>query len=665
MIAKGHRPRGRFLAGAACLGALTLAAAALVAGRETGGRDTRPPGSLTVAVESALEGGRIYSVAAATDGSSYAATSRGVFIASAGARWRGPFELGGTWRGPFAVDAEDVVAYERGAYAVGSDDVWMTVDGGRTWRTVLPESIEREYMSETYGAPLAVGASGVVYILTEFRGGQFLYRSTDGGRTWNERRAFEVGRITVLAADPIAADAVYLSAGRLICTSRDGGRHLRCRTGPRRGVEVTALAVAPTSPRTIYAGTSRGILKSVDGGATWARAPGSPVGVKVVDLVLDPANADVIHAATTRGVVTGTDGGTTWRTTRVPGPRIVDLAAHRNGTLLAASLGRGVMRSRDGAARWLPMNAGLNAVSPSEIAVETRSPNAVYLATDDGSGLMTSFDGGRSWSPPTGAPTQEIHDVVADGAGARPVAYLATDEGVLHSRDRGATWDAVGDDLGAIRVFDLAIHAGRRETLYASPEIRGVYKTVDGGDSWRRILPRWSGSTLAVDPRRPATVYAAVQSPLSSRNRVYVSRDAGSTWSRRDAGISPDEFATDVVVAPTGDVLLVTEPSPYRGGAYLLRPGAARWTRADAGLPRDRFGEVRFVWSIEVHPRTGRFYAGTARGLYELVGAAPNRRPSWRLVEPTLGRAAVTALAFAADGSRLYAATPGHFLVLR
>jgi uncharacterized protein (TIGR03437 family) len=108
------------------------------------------------------------------------------------------------------------------------------------------------------------------------------------------------------------------------------------------------------------------------------------------------------------------------------------------------------------------------------------------------------------------------------------------------SNDGGSTWRAINNGLSATNVNSLAVDPARPTTLYAATS-GGVYKSADAGANWTHILPAATvGDTVVIDPRRPSTVYVTYGSGM------YLARstDAGATWATISDNFPPPSLAT-------------------------------------------------------------------------------------------------------------------------
>ena len=165
----------------------------------------------------------------------------------------------------------------------------------------------------------------------------------------------------------------------------------------------------------------------------------------------------------------------------------------------------------------------------TDLAVAERDPKLAYAATAGG-GVWMSADGGATWAPVFDSQTTLVIGAVAVAPSDPAVVYVGTGEanprnsvswgtGIYRSPDGGKTWGPAGvPDGGA--VGRIVVHPKDPDTAYAavlgrfwapSPD-RGLYKTTDGGKTWKlsKFLDEDTGFVdVAIDPSDPDTLYAA------------------------------------------------------------------------------------------------------------------------------------------------------------
>ena len=235
------------------------------------------------------------------------------------------------------------------------------------------------------------------------------------------------------------------------------------------------------------------------------------------------------------------------------------------------SVNGGVWETRDAGRTWNPIFDAVKVGSIGALAVAPSDPKTLYVGTGEsdmrsdiaqGEGMFRSRDGGKTWSAIGLKDSQQIARILVDPRDPRRLLvaalghpYGANDErGVFLSTDGGETWKRTlykDADTGAV---DLTFKPGDPNVVYAalwqtrrppwnvyapsSGPGGGVYKSVDGGQTWTPIvgkgLPAATGrSGLAVSPAAPARVYALIDAKAGGG--LYRSDDDGATWTQSSA----------------------------------------------------------------------------------------------------------------------------------
>src|SRR4030095_6796604 len=206
------------------------------------------------------------------------------------------------WLSSLAIDPQNPTTL----YAGTTVGVFKSVDGGTSWMEsglAMPNSgyTSLEFLAVSPKDPSVVYAAQPSHNLDcDSR----LFRTRDGGRTWNALSASFMGRnfwgsaISALAVDPQDPFTVYVAgAGAdmyVLFQSTDGGTTWATSgvlsSGPRANY-VDALRVDPQRPSVVYAGTNYGVYKSADAGVTWnLLSAGSPNCCEVYALAINPAD---------------------------------------------------------------------------------------------------------------------------------------------------------------------------------------------------------------------------------------------------------------------------------------------------------------------------------------------------------------------------------------
>ena len=238
-------------------------------------------------------------------------------------------------------------------------------------------------------------------------------------------------------------------------------------------------------------------------------------------------------------------------------------------------------------------------------------PNVFYIGVNNG-GVWKSTDYGRVWKPifddqPTGsigflavAPSKPDTVYVGSGEGLqRP--DLATGDGMFKTTDSGKTWSYLGlkdvqqipsiivDPKNAERVFVAALGHP-----YGPNAERGVFRTLDGGKSWKKVLFRdenTGAAALAFDPKDPKVVWAdlweARQAPWENGeftgpgSGLFRSADGGDTWTRMTNGLPTNAQGLGRIgfcIAPSDSKrMYATVDAREKGGIYRSDDGGANW----------------------------------------------------------------------------------------
>lgn len=248
----------------------------------------------------------------------------------------------------------------------------------------------------------------------------------------------------------------------------------------------------------------------------------------------------------------------------------------------------------------------------SSIAVVPNQPEIVYVGSASG-GLWKSVSGGTTFRPVFDDYCQAVGkvaiapsnpDVVWVGTGEPwPRNSVSIGDGVYKSTNAGSEWKNMG--LSATeRIADIIIHPTNPDVVYVaalgplwSPGAeRGVFKTTDGGASWKKILyldENTGAADLSIDPRNPDVLYAAMwsfrrypwffDSGFTGGSALYKTTDGGQNWNKIHNGLPDEKLGRmAVAVAPSnGDVIYLSLEckSLDKRGLYLSENAGASWRK--------------------------------------------------------------------------------------
>jgi len=464
--------------------------------------------------------------------------------------------------------------------AVAAAGIFRSLDGGITWTTAnrgLPPGGDVNTFARMLNLAHHPFSAGLLYAHTQ-RG---LYKTTNGGTDWfyASRTPGHPQSEPLYGLEADAANNLYAATGKGLYISADGGHNWSPIGSAVLPTPVTSVAVVPFRPGTVYAGAGDAVFKTEDAGATWATSKKGLANVAVSAIALDPSDARNVYASG-------------WR----PG----NFYKRVNG-------GRGLWRRSD---------AGIGGPQISSIAIAAAEPSRLYAAGSGG--LYRSEDKGEAWTVAGPVPFPYLPCMVMDAFDSQ-ILYVGTccgirgsSQGVYKTMDGGRSWSQKQN--GFLRteekwVLALAADPQTPGVLYAGTR-GGVFKTTDGGESWNRTPLTQSIASLAIDPREPATLYAAL-----SRGGVFRSDDGGGTWRAVAAGIS-HLVTSSLAIDPMAPSTLYA--GTRGGGVFRSADRGETWIPFNEGL-RDLF-----VASVAPDPTGRRLYAGThSSGVfeYEIRGA--------------------------------------------
>jgi photosystem II stability/assembly factor-like uncharacterized protein len=303
--------------------------------------------------------------------------------------------------------------------------------------------------------------------------------------------------IVSIALHPTNTNILYVATNDAVYKSRDGGQSWE-RFPSFTARRVTTVAIDPQLPATIYAGTmGDAVYKSPDGGQHWLP---HNVGLKehvsyVNQFVFHPSLSEKIYAATTVGAFLTNDGGREWEE-RMAGMKevhiVVSIAINpKDPSVLYAGTTGGIYRSDDSASSWKKINYGLipeqelmaaMALGVNVIVVDPVNPDIVYAGATKG--LFRTQNRGESWV----RIGQAIPDPFISSILVHPtdptVLYVGGPGGVWKSTTGGQSWQAINTGLATLNIRTLAMSPKDSQVLFAGTNGSGLYRSTDAGTTW-------------------------------------------------------------------------------------------------------------------------------------------------------------------------------------
>lgn len=394
-------------------------------------------------------------------------------------------------------------------------------DAGRSWRSTFqadprwqPCNVEPDYTVAVDGqfyqsAPLGVAScpNNPDVLMTVDAGNCFI--TTDGGKTW---RCAHTRRVR----DADGAEPRWACNGLVVTTTWN-------------------YYIDPFDPRRHYiCYTDLGFARSEDAGRTWiwwALKGRAPWRNTCYQLAFDPA---------IRGKVWGAFSDVH----DIPNDNIISGRHRSNGP-------GGVCISTDSCATWGPSNAGLPAAACTGVVVDPRSPAGArtLYAGFFGAGVYRSSDDGRTWSACNeglgSAGNRRVCRIALHPDGTlfalvtalrRDGRFTADGVGLFRSRDAGAHWEMINRSKLLWWPKDFTVDPRDSRIVYVGAcdangeEQGGLYRTIDGGATWTRLLRRGPQHFGAyVHPAHPGWIYATLTEDAPGAG-LWLSKDDGRTW---------------------------------------------------------------------------------------------------------------------------------------
>ncbi len=219
--------------------------------------------------------------------------------------------------------------------------------------------------------------------------------------------------------------------------------------------------------------------------------------------------------------------------------------------------------------------------------------------------------------------------------------------GVFKSEDAGVSWRPIFDDQDAMSIGALALAPSDPNVLWAGtgePFIRsnvsigdGVYRSTDGGDTWRHMGLEKTGRVgrILIDPRDPDVVFVAALGTLygpQQERGVYRTKDGGRTW-ERVLFVDENTGAVDLVMNPANPRILFAatwQMQIWTWGRLSGGPGSGIWKSTDGGdtwvrleghgLPRGTMGKIGLAVSPADPERVYALIETNSNGDFEALG---------------------------------------------
>ncbi len=385
--------------------------------------------------------------------------------------------------------------------------------------------------------------------------GNGLWRTSDGGASWQSLGLATTGRIAEVAIDPNNTDHLLVAAmGRQFSTGADRGLYRSLDRGKtwtktlfvNDSTGVCDVVFNPQHPETVFAATWErvrrytyrrafgpgcAVWRSIDGGASWTRLagglPGPSDNVGRIALAIAPSRPRTVYAQVITGAISG-------------------------------YVGQGLYRTTDGGATWTKRDVGTTFRDSfggfgwyfGELAVNPINPEELWTG---GQYLLKSSDGGVSYTNVTGAAHVDQHAMWIDPTQPTRM-YLGNDGGFFWAL--GGGWSK-SFDLPITQFYAGTVDANNSLKVLGGTQDNNTLKTESGPSNWTAILGG-DGFYCLTDPTNSNILFAEYQF-CSNRTGIYRSTANGAAMTLATGFVSTDRYNwnTPIVMSPVNHNLML------------------------------------------------------------------------------------------------------------
>lgn len=244
----------------------------------------------------------------------------------------------------------------------------------------------------------------------------------------------------------------------------------------------------------------------------------------------------------------------------------IDVVETNPDIIFIGTASGGLWKSENGGTSFVPLFDKEKAASVGAVAVNQKNPSEIWVGTGEGNprnsltggnGIYKSLDGGRTWTHMGLEGTRNIHRVI------------------IHRDDPNIVY------VGAIG------------SPWGEQQDRGVFKTTDGGKTWRKVLyvdTKTGIGDLVVDPTNPNKLIAAMWEHRrwpwyfnsgGPGSGLYISYDAGETWKKKTAvdGLPKGDLGRiGLAIAPSSPNIVYALVEAKKNGFYKSEDGGEKWS---------------------------------------------------------------------------------------
>jgi len=565
-----------------------------------------------------------------------------------------------------------------------SGGVWKSEDGGTRYKPVFDEqavqSIGAVALDPKNPKNVWVG-TGESWTRNSVSIGNGIYKSTDGGETWTNAGLPNSERVAKLVVSPVNGDTVFAavpgalwsdSPDRGLYKSTDGGKTWNIvLKGANLSTGASAIALDPADPNKMFAAmwdfrrkgwtfrsggdgpeapSASGLFRTADGGTTWTEItpenskgfPKKPYGR--IAVAIAPSNAKRVYAfveSTDSALFVSDDGGATWDkrdksnwmvwrpfyfANLIVDPKNPDRVFKCDGPLILS----------EDAGKSFTVVGGFQGAHGDMHDVWIDPTNPQTLAAGDDGGMWYSYNGGSKWWKAENLPVSQFYHVSVDDNDPFQVYGGLQDNSswVGQSQYPGGITNAQWENMFGGDGFWMFSDPADPDYLYAEAQGGNIGRVNRRTHESRDIQPRpnykeklrWNWNTpIALSPNEKGTIYIGSQF-------LFRSRDHGQTWDRispdlstndpekqkqeQSGGVTVDNSAAEMhttiySISESPKDKLVIWVGTDDGNVQVTRDGAKTWSNVAGNIP----GLPKDSWVSWV--QAGNFDGGTAYAAFD------------------------------------------------
>ncbi len=469
--------------------------------------------------------------------------------------------------------------------------IYRSSDGGDTWQELTNGLPYNSPAVGRIGITLCASQPQVLYAIYADNTGRFagVYKTVDGGENWFRTNDTDLnavygttgwwfGNIRVSPANPNLVFALGIRMYR----SLDGGQSWQDRNG-RLHVDQHAMYIHPQDPNYIVVGNDGGIYMSLNGGVQWGKSSNLPI-TQFYTGEFDDQFPERKYGGTQDNGTQRTLSGNPldWHKILAADGFYVLVDPQDNQYVYAETQFGGLHRSTDGGYTFTSALSGIISSDrfnwSAPLAMDPSQPQTLYFGTHR---VYRSNNRALSWTPISPDLSNYPHPgnlvfgtvtAIAVAPGKREVIYAGTDDGnVWISPDFGQNWQLISAELPVRWVTRVAVDPFDEHIAYVTFSgyrwedfLPHIFRTGDAGQTWEDIsgnLPEVPLNDVVIDPGADSTLYVA------SDVGVYFSQNLGREWHRLGSGL-PNTPIMDLDLHQADRILLA---ATYGRSMYTLQ----------------------------------------------------------------------------------------------